>query len=215
MPAPADASDPGRYHPTSAIHRYLVAKGHGAARRDLLAPAVHERWTVKTGADPDAEALTNQTPTPGTIAALTALPVPSVLPPHGRSDGAEKTVWSVQATLTAYAAESDGDYHMVISDQAGPTMIAEIPKPGDIPGRSYFAAEIASARNAFDDHFQIKESPDQPTPTGTGSSPFRDVRIPVTLLGLGFFDFNHNQRGVAPNAIELHPVVNIVFIPTP
>ena len=215
MPAPADASDPGRYHATSAIHRYLAAKGQGAATRELLAPAVHERWTVKTGADPDAQALTSQTPTPGTIAALIALPVPPVLPPDGRSDGAEKTVWSVQATLTAYAAEADGDYHMVISDQAGRTMIAEIPKPGDIPGQSYFASEIASARTAFDDHFQIKESPDQPTPTGAGPSPFRDVRIRVTLLGLGFFDFNHNQRGVAPNAIELHPVVNIVFMPTP
>lgn len=215
MPAPLDANDPSRYHASSAIHRYLVAKGRAAATRDLLAPAVHERWTVKTAADPDARALTNQPPTPGTIAALTALPVPPLLPPNGRSDGAEKTVWSVQATLTAYAAEADGDYHMVISDQAGRTMIAEIPKPGDIPGQSYFAAEIASARSAFDDHFQIKESPDQPTPTGAGSSPFRDVRIPVRLLGLGFFDFNHNQRGVAPNAIELHPVLSVVFNPTP
>jgi hypothetical protein len=215
MPTPVEASDPGRYHAASAIRRYLAAKGRGAATQDLLAPAVHERWTVKTAADPDAQALTNQVPTPGTIADLTALPVPPVLSPNGRSDGAEKTVWSLQATLTAYAAEADGDYHMVIADQAGRTMIAEIPKPGDIPGRSYFAAEIANARNAFDAHFQIEESPDQPTPTGTGSSPFRDVRIGVTLLGLGFFDFDHNQRGVAPNAIELHPVVNIVFSPSP
>jgi hypothetical protein len=213
-PDPPDAKDPGRYHPTSAIRRYLVAEGQGAATQGLLAPAVHERWTVKTGADADAQALTNQVPTPGTISALTALPVPSVLPPNGRSDGAEKTVWSVRATLTAYAAEADGDYHMVIADQDGRTMIAEIPKPGDIPGRSYFAAEIANARNAFDDHFRITESPNQPTPAGTGSSPFRDVRIGVTLLGLGFFDFDHNQRGVAPNAIELHPVVNIVFDPS-
>jgi hypothetical protein len=31
------------------------------------------------------------------------------------------------------------------------------------------------------------------------------------LTGIGFFDFNHGQLGVAPNAIELHPVINIVF----
>jgi len=27
------------------------------------------------------------------------------------------------------------------------------------------------------------------------------------VTGVGFFDFWHGQRGVAPNAIELHPVL--------
>jgi hypothetical protein len=40
---------------------------------------------------------------------------------------------------------------------------------------------------------------------------FQDVAVPVTVTGLGFFDFAHGQRGVAPNAIELHPVIGIVF----
>ena len=213
MPMPAAASDPGRYHATSAIRGYLAAKDQGAATPDQLRAAVHERWAVKTGADPDAQALTGQAATVSTIEALTALPVPAALPPNGRSDGAEKTVWSVQATLTAYGAEADGDYHMVIADQAGRTMIAEIPKPGDIQGQSYFAAEIASARSTFDDHLQIKENAVQATSPGAGASPFQDVGIGVTLVGLGFFDFNHNQRGVARNAIELHPVVNIAFTP--
>jgi hypothetical protein len=29
----------------------------------------------------------------------------------------------------------------------------------------------------------------------------------ATVTGVGFFDFWHGQRGVAPNAIELHPVL--------
>jgi hypothetical protein len=37
------------------------------------------------------------------------------------------------------------------------------------------------------------------------------VTEPVTLQGLGFFDFAHGQDGVAPNAIELHPVISIEF----
>ncbi len=123
-------------------------------------------------------------------------------------------MWSVQATLTAYRAEADGDYHMVIADEAGGTMIAEIPKPGDITGRSYFADGIAGARRAFDEHFQIGENPAGPTPPGVSVSAFHEVSVPVRLVGLGFFDFGHNQRGVAPNAIELHPVVDVVFIPT-
>jgi hypothetical protein len=27
------------------------------------------------------------------------------------------------------------------------------------------------------------------------------------LAGVAFFDFNHGQTGVAPNAIELHPIL--------
>jgi hypothetical protein len=33
----------------------------------------------------------------------------------------------------------------------------------------------------------------------------------VHVLGVGFFDFQHHQTGVAKNAIELHPVLRIDF----
>jgi hypothetical protein len=29
----------------------------------------------------------------------------------------------------------------------------------------------------------------------------------AVINGVGFFDFKHGQKGVAPNAIELHPVL--------
>jgi hypothetical protein len=35
------------------------------------------------------------------------------------------------------------------------------------------------------------------------------------VTGVGFFDFLHGQTGVAPNGIELHPVLDIVFNPEP
>jgi hypothetical protein len=31
----------------------------------------------------------------------------------------------------------------------------------------------------------------------------------VRVRGVGFYDFNHGQRGRAPNCIELHPVLSI------
>ena len=34
------------------------------------------------------------------------------------------------------------------------------------------------------------------------------------LVGVAFFDFDHNQDGVAPNEIELHPILS-VKCPTP
>jgi hypothetical protein len=184
----------------------------------MLSAASHERWSVKTGSDPDARALTGQAPTATTIAQLTALPVPPVLPPDGRSDGAEKTVWQLTTTLQAFGGEADGDVHMVLADSQGNTMIAEIPNPGDITSPSYFAEQIATARTAFDGQFQIVEDISQRTvpaapagPAATLGPVFHDVSVPVTITGLGFFDFAHGQRGVAPNAIELHPVISIAF----
>jgi hypothetical protein len=35
----------------------------------------------------------------------------------------------------------------------------------------------------------------------------QDVR-PARVTGVAFFDFDHGQDGVAPNAIELHPLVH-------
>jgi hypothetical protein len=31
----------------------------------------------------------------------------------------------------------------------------------------------------------------------------------MEITGVGFFDFEHRQSGVAPNAIELHPMLDI------
>ena len=215
MPVQPAAEDPERYRPESNIRQYLVAKSVNAVTPELQAAAVHERWAVKTAADADAQQLTSQPSTSTTIADLTALAVPALLPPDGRSEGAEKTVWELSATLQEFRAESDGDYHLVIADDQGNTMIAEIPNPGDITAPSYFADQITNARTAFDNHFQIVEiinAPTAPPAQAVGAeAQFQQVAAPVTLTGLGFFDFNHGQAGVAPNAIELHPVINIVF----
>jgi hypothetical protein len=221
MPGQPAAEDPERYHPESDIRQYLVAKSANAVDPALLPAAVHERWVVKTAADADAQALTSQSPTPTTVAALRALPVPALLPPDGRSEGAEKTVWQLTATLQAYRMESDGDYHLVIADDQNNTMIAEIPNPGDITAPSYFGAQITNARTAFDNHFQIAENINAPTAPAAPAAAveagaveaaqFQQIAVPVTITGLGYFDFNHGQLGVAPNAIELHPVINIVF----
>src|SRR5438874_8825121 len=37
------------------------------------------------------------------------------------------------------------------------------------------------------------------------------VHVRVYVTGVGFFDFKHGQSGVAPNAIELHPVLSLTF----
>src|ERR1700756_3294401 len=95
-----------------------------------------ERWPVKTGTDSDAGLVDLTTATHTTIADLTQLPNPD--PRHvlgnSRLQPTETTLWEVDAVLNAYAKESDSDYHLVIEDDAGRTMIAEIPEPGCVQG---------------------------------------------------------------------------------
>ena len=35
----------------------------------------------------------------------------------------------------------------------------------------------------------------------------------MKITGVGMFDFLHGQTGVAPNGIEVHPILDIVFNP--
>jgi KAP family P-loop domain len=181
------------------------ARDGGAEVRQV---AGRRRWSVKTGADPDAQKLVGQPPTATTIASLRALAVPAVLPPEGRSPGAEETVWQLDATLVGFTHQSSGDYSLVITDDQDNTMIAKIPDPELAPG-SLFAQQIAAARQAFDSRFGI-EAVAAPASVSARRQFIRAAE-PITVQGLGFFDYLHGQTGVAPNAFELHPVISIVF----
>jgi hypothetical protein len=160
-----------------------------------------ERWSVKTGTDADATLVNVGATTPTTIATMRSYSPPASLPANNRIQPQETTVYSIDATLTEYKLETDSDYHLVIQDGSGSTMITEIPDPACAAG-SLFLTSIQSARGEFDAKF-----------TATGS--FKATSVPVRVRGVGFFDFLHGQTGVAPNGIELHPVLDIQFNPPP
>src|SRR5438105_15915794 len=82
-----------------------------------------ERWSVKTGTDADASLINLSKTTPTTIASLTALPAPSPILSNTRAQPTETTVFSITATLTVYKREDDSDFHLVISDGNGHTLI--------------------------------------------------------------------------------------------
>lgn len=157
-----------------------------------------ERWTVKTGADPEA-CTTSLSPTETTVAALRAIPNPGSLPSNSRIAPTETTVWELRdVTLVQYKQETDSDYHLVIADGSGATLIAEIPAPGCVSSGGAWYSLIRSARAAFDAKHSVG--------SGWGYGPET-----VTLRGMGFFDHAHGQTGLAPNAIELHSVLAICF----
>jgi hypothetical protein len=160
-----------------------------------------ERWSVKTGTDPDAPSVDLSNPTPVTISTMRGWPAPSPTPPdNARVAPYEKTVWVVNATMTLYKKETDVDYHIVVQDRAGNTIVTEIPCPCCVGQTSPFLSYVTTSRQKFDAKL-------------TATTSFQSATIPVRLKGVGFFDFLHGQTGVAPNGIELHPILDIVFYP--
>jgi len=161
----------------------------------------HERWDVKTGQDADAASVNLTASTKSNLQTLRGFPKPKVLPPDNRANNVEKTAYLLSnVTLKQFRREStDSDYHIVL--QAGSsTMIAEIPSPSCVDGGPFLDV-IKKARAALDAKFPGAESNFNWTTPGT----------PVTVRGVGFFDFAHGQTGAAPNQIELHPVIAICF----
>ena len=187
--------------PRSAARLALVFLVIALAAAPIYAQCGVERWSVKTGTDADVGLVNLNTSTPTTISSLRGLTAPSSLPANNRVQPTETTVFTINATLTEYKLETDSDYHLVIQDASGNTMIVEIPSPNCVGTGSPFASGIQNARSEFDARF-------------TATSSFQTANIPVALKGVGFFDFLHGQTGVAPNGIELHPILDVVFNPT-
>ena len=149
-----------------------------------------ERWSLKVGTDTAATSIAVSTPQTTTIAALRALAAPASLPTSARIAPTETTAFRlVNVTLNIIKSESDSDYHLVLADAAGNTMIAEVPSPACVTG-SPWSALVAKARAVAD--------------ANKGMRP-----LTVTLQGVGFFDFIHGQTGVASNGIEIHPVLGL------
>src|SRR5580765_1525988 len=166
----------------------------------LFAQCGVERWSVKTGTDADVGLVNLNSSTNTTIAALRAPAAPNPIPANNRVSPWETTQWVLNATLTLYKLESDSDYHLVLQDANGLTMIVEIPSPSCVGAGSRFLAGITNARNEFNARF-------------TATTSFQTANIPVQIKGVGMFDFLHGQTGVAPNGIELHPVLDVIFNP--
>ena len=165
---------------------------------ELHAACGVERWSVKTGTDPQAPSVNLGTYISSTIYNFQQSVRPGSLPSNGRVSPRETTQYRLGATLTKYVRESDSDYHLVIVDSAGRTMIAELPASNCVGAGSPFGPGISHARQQFDARF-------------TATTSMKTTSTPVTIKGVGFWDFLHGQTGVAPNGIEVHPVLDITF----
>lgn len=174
-------------------------------RESKAASCGTERIQVKTLTDPDAPYV-HLNPTATTVEYLRSLPVPkgyNRFNDASRYD-AEKQVYAVQARIIGFKLESDRDFHIVISDpfHANETMIVEPPDPAcPLSQKDGDAGHFAGVRALMVKCF------------GQPTSKFRRLEgKPLAVFtGVGYFDPIHGQTGVAPNGVELHPLLRLQF----
>ena len=205
-PPQPDAKDTGEGLPpeqqTGNVTRFGFVAPHGESERAKFYTASGcgtERWAVKTMTDPAANEV-KLTPQESTILDLTSIAPP--VAPTDRVGPTETTTFQVGGTVTFAKREADSDYHLVIEDPQGDTMIVESVAPSCAAG-SVVLSEMEAVRKAIDERLPELASG-------------RTVRpmVAVAVDGVGFFDRIHGQTGVAPNGIELHPLTAITFAAT-
>jgi hypothetical protein len=134
-----------------------------------------ERWSVKVGTDPDAGLVNTSNATPVPIADMRNWPAPPTPPDNARISPYETTAWLINGTLTVYKKETDVDYHIVVQDGPGNTVITEIPCACCAVG-SPFQSLIEAARQAFDSRLSATTS-------------FQTANIPIRIKGVGLLRF--------------------------
>jgi hypothetical protein len=173
------------------------------ARAEPLVPQTCgvERWPVKTLADPIGRRA-HFTLRNSSVIALRRLAAPTDLPQSDRVRPVELRAYRLVVDLVEAKVEGDSDIHLVVGDprQPGATMIVEFPAaPSCTAGAS--ASRVRQMDRA---RLRFVRACRQP-----GASRFTRLRGRATIVGVGFFDFLHGQSGVAPNGIELHPVLSV------
>jgi len=136
-----------------------------------------ERWAVKTLQDRPLLRPARST----TVRFLVTRRRPAHLPT--RRLPFERNVFTVAAAVTGIRSEDDGDLHLLLRS-GGAQMIAEAPQ----------AVCTSRARLAYRRAMALARG-------------LVRVCAHARVTGVAFFDFKHNQTGVAPNAIELHPIL--------
>lgn len=163
-------------------------------------PCAGYRWSVKVANDSAGNAIA-LTPVQTTgIVSLTAIPQPNADNTLARVQPAETSVYELQnVTLTEIFKSSDYDYHLLLSDGQGHTMIAESPDPVCAQGSALYT-QLTSVRSTIDEAY--------PNITTSGIQ----VNRPVTLEGVPFFDYVPNYAtDESPDGIELHPILALCF----
>jgi len=158
-----------------------------------------ERWFVKTLADQDAASVNVSSATPISIHDLNAFASHCEGGPDRRVYGEEFRVFEIVGRVIFVAHEDDRDYHMALEDpnDSGSSVVTEL--ADTMCSGAVMSPHLATLRSVEGMFASLLN----------GAPPTSLVGTMVRIRGVGFYDFDHGQRGRSKNCIELHPVVFI------
>lgn len=156
------------------------------------------RWDVKTLTDKDAS-LINKKAIHTTITDLIKFDPGKSIRLKTPRFGIEFNTYEITCKIKYWIREDDGDLHLVLVDvkDSTKTMIGEIPNLScdsiavktNKNNKNFVSAEQEFLKYALKKHM-VKDGVYQ-------------------VKGIGFFDKKHGQKGLAPNGIEIHPILKI------
>jgi hypothetical protein len=158
-----------------------------------------ERWFVKTLADQDASTIALSQVNPISIHDLNALPSHCEGGPDRRTFPEEFRVYEIVGRVIYVAHEDDRDYHIVLEDpnDAASSVVTEL-------------ADTRCAGASISPHLAELRSVEGMLASVSGGNPPASLfGMTLRVQGVGFYDFNHSQRGRSKNCIELHPIVSL------
>ena len=152
---------------------------------------------MKTLSDPAAHQV-DFVPVDRRVTNLRLLNGPVMHEDSPRFGGVKRQTIRARAQVVEAKVEEDSDIHLVIAPRThrARTMIVEFPAPQCVAS-PFKPPEMRAARRVL-----LSRCP------AIGSSDFTIRHGSVTITGVGFWDILHGQTGVAPNGIELHPVLS-------
>src|ERR1022692_4302387 len=137
-----------------------------------------ERWSEKVLVDASVSSI-NFTTVTKTVTQLTQLVTPTPSTTMPRTCPTECQVYTVNCVITIKKAETDNDYHLVLSDGSN-TMIGEIPDPAcSAAASSAYVSNYLDCRNFIDAHI--------------ASGNVSGLSLAVVVTGVAFVDPPHGQ----------------------
>lgn len=151
-----------------------------------------QRWEVKVLGDDNLRL--SRTIKNETIASLLGKETPDVGKKSPRQEMERQRVRVKNVKIVEKIREDDEDFHLVLEDDDGNQLIAEIP---------YFDCPDAQQTDFADDYLKARIA------LAEHSRDFKNLRWDV--MGVVFVDLPHGnpQHGVAENNIEIHPVLSL------
>jgi hypothetical protein len=159
-----------------------------------------ERWSIKTLSDKDTLKIDFNNIQKSTISSQKGFEKPfinSIAPRQITED----TVYSIECFLLAYKKEDDMDIHLLIKDLiTQDTMVAEIPDA---------ICTSIQQTSRWNDFILLNNWFIKNIGMPTNRFTYLNTPIKVQIIGVGFFDFMHGQKGMLKNGREIHPVLSM------